>query len=114
MIKCSNVSTRFDKSMVLDLDSLVASLPAKQEQKRLQDLAERRQRILGKFANDSVLSGTKDPRSLNSVGQCMYIIHCAECGLDKQQIVDLFFGDEFTVDTLVNVIGLKSIIATKA
>src|SRR4051812_27732485 len=97
--------------MVLDLDSLVASLPAKQEQKRLQDLSERRQAILSKFTNDSVLVSSKDPRGLNSVGQCMYIIHCLEIGLNKQQIVDLFFDDEFTVDTIINVIGIKGLVA---
>jgi hypothetical protein len=100
--------------MVLDLDALVASLPAKKEQKQLQELAQRREGILGRFANDSVLVSTKDPRGLNSVGQCMYIIHCVEVGLGKQQIVDLFFGDEFSVDTLVNVIGIKNIVDTKA
>jgi len=99
--------------MALDLDALVASLPVKQEQKRLQELDKRRQQILEKFENDSLLSNTKDPRKLNSAEQCIYIIRCLEHGLGKSQIVDLFVGDEFVVDTMINVIGANNLTAEK-
>ena len=96
--------------MVVNLDSLVASLPAKQEQKRLQDLDERRQQILAKFSSESIISKVKDPRKLNSVQQCMYIIKCLENGLTKAQIVDLFYADQFSVDTVINVLGVNKLV----
>ena len=92
--------------MAFDLDSLVESLPLKKEQKRLQELEERRQQILKKVANDLLLTNTKDPRKLNSIEQCIYIVRCLEHGLRKDQIVDLFVGDEFIVDTMTIVLGI--------
>ena len=96
--------------MTLDLDSLVASLPAKKEQKRVQEMEQRRSQILNRFPDDATLNNTRDPRSLNSVGQCMYIIKCIEHGLTKAQIVDLFSGDEFVVDTIIGVIGVNNLV----
>ena len=100
--------------MVIDLDSLVESLPAKQEEKRLQDLDRRRQYIIGRFPNDPVISNTSDPRKLNSVQQCMYIIRCLENGLDRLQINDLFFGDHFTVETMINVMGISKVASSQS
>jgi hypothetical protein len=99
--------------MVLNLDSLIGSLPAKQEEKRLQELERRRKDIMIKFPNDHVICSTKDPRGLNSVGQCMYIVRCLEGGLDKSQIVDLFFDDHFIVDTLIGILGVGNLVSKK-
>jgi hypothetical protein len=93
--------------MAFDLNSLVESLPLKKEQKRLQELEQRRQEILKRFENDLLLTNTKDPRKLNSIEQCIYIVRCLEHGLRKDQIVDLFIGDDFTVDTMTMVLGLN-------
>jgi len=61
------------------------------------------------LADDPVLA-ISDPRTLNSMSQCMYVIRCVERGLTKQQIVDLFFGDEFTVKTITSVIGVNALV----
>jgi hypothetical protein len=95
--------------MTFDLSSLVASLPSQQEQKRRQGIEERRKQLLVEISDDSVLN-IPDPRTLNSMSQCMYVIRCIERGLLKQQIVDLFFGDEFTVKMLANVIGVHNLV----
>jgi hypothetical protein len=93
--------------MAFDLKVLVDSLPLKKEQRRLQEFEERRQQILKRFANDTLLSNTKDPRKLNSIEQCIYIVRCLELGLKKDQIVDLFFEDEFIFDTMTMILGIN-------
>jgi hypothetical protein len=61
------------------------------------------------FADDPVLR-VPDPRTLDSMSQCMYVIRCVEKSLTKQQIVDLFFGDEFTVKMITSVIGVHNMV----
>jgi len=93
----------------LDLNSLVASLPSQQERKRRDGIEQRRNQLMTELADDPVLA-ISDPRTLNSMSQCMYVIRCVERGLTKQQIVDLFFGDEFTVKTITSVIGVNALV----
>ena len=95
--------------MAFDLSSLVASLPSQQEQKRRDGIEQRRKQLMIEVQDDHVLC-IPDPRTLNSMSQCMYVIRCVERGLTKQQIVDLFFGDEFTVKMIANVIGVHHLV----
>lgn len=95
--------------MTFDLSSLVASLPSQQDQKRREGMEQRRKQLMAEVQDDSVLC-IPDPRTLNSMSQCMYMIRCIERGLTKQQIVDLFFGDEFAVKMISNVIGVHHLV----
>jgi len=95
--------------MTFDLSSLVASLPSQQDQKRREGMEQRRKQLKAEVQDDSVLC-TPDPRTLNSMSQCMYMIRCIERGFSKQQITDLFFGDEFAVKMIANVIGVHHLV----
>lgn len=45
-----------------------------------------------------------DPRKLDTLKQTIYVIRCLERGLTKADILNLFMGDDFSVDIIFELI----------
>lgn len=45
-----------------------------------------------------------DPRKLDTLQQTLYVIRCLERGLTKNDILNLFMGDDFSVDIIFELI----------
>jgi hypothetical protein len=93
--------------MTTDLDSFMASLPSRQEQIKRQQIEQRRKDLVSQLDPDVF---PPDPRALNSMSQCMYVIRCIERGLSRGQVEDLFFGEESTVNMIVDMIGVNDLL----
>lgn len=52
-----------------------------------------------------------DPRRLNTLDQTLYIIGCLEQGLTRSDILNLFMGDDFSVDLILELIRYNELMS---
>ncbi len=69
----------------------------------------RREKTVQELALDPILF-PPDPRKLSTMAQCVYIVRLTKRGISKDQIIDLFYGDESGVNMLIEMIGVNNLL----
>lgn len=52
-----------------------------------------------------------DPRKLDTLKQTFYVIRCLEHGLNKEDIINLFMGDDFSVNIIFELIRDNNLVS---